>query len=261
MVNPKGLPPVERELAPPATPHRSLQAGGPVTPSTTKSYKESAAPLLLPPKDRLSSQCYNSPQFTPFREGGEEQEEIHSGDLQNVSRVLFPRSTKEESQRAPSPTELLPPKRASYGRRKYRSESPTRLVGASQQHKQPKQVPGTPSHQVTTFELAKKWYNNTESEEESDDEEVLIRQTAPSNPFQSSSTLDHETIMARKQSLLEEAPDVENVIQYLNKKGEVVKRHYLSNAEKEAYKPRRLFASELQELESDTEAAERAIKK
>ncbi|CDF91904.1 ZYBA0S15-01244g1_1 [Zygosaccharomyces bailii CLIB 213] len=252
----------ERDAVPPETPHRFLQDRGPVTPSTTKSHKEPTAPLLLPPKDRISFQCYNSPEFTPFREAtGDEQEGIPSGDLRKVSRVLFPRSGKEDNLKGSAPTELLPPIRPTSSRRKYRSESPTRVVDVPQQHKQPKQVPGTPSHQVTTFELAKKWHNNTgkliqgSSDEESGEEEVLIKKTAPENPFLSSSPVDPDTRAARKQSLLEKDPDVENVITYLNKNGEVVKRHHVSNAEKEAYKPRRLFAKELQELESDKAAA------
>ncbi|CAR28365.1 hypothetical protein ZYGR_0R00990 [Zygosaccharomyces rouxii] len=267
MVNDRELPHFETGSAPPETPHRSLQSRGPVTPSTTttKSHKELSAPYLFPPRERSPFKGFQSPEFTPFRELKEQQEQDEQfppQELQKVSRVLFPKSSKDEIGEDPSPSklELLPPTRPTSSRsRKFSSESPTEYKNES--FKQAKQVPGTPSDKLTNFELAKKWYNNSDNDDNYDgdddeDDEGLIRQVTPTNPFQSSSPVSEETRNSRKQSLLKSNPDVEDVITYLNKDGAVARRHRLSSAEKEAFKPKRLFAKELQELESGNEAAE-----
>lgn len=260
MVKDKGIPQLETELAQPETPRRSLQGKGPVTPSTTtrKSQKELSVPPLVPPRERSPFRGFQSPEFTPFRELKEQQEgdePFPEQDLQKVSRVLFPKSLKDDEE--PSTLELLPPTRPVASRsRKLSNESPTGYKSDSFKH--PKQQPGTPSHKLTNFELAQKWHNNDNDKfsDSDDDADVMIRQSKPSNPFQSQQPISEEMRNQRKKSLLQSDPDVEDVVTYLDKNGEVVKRHRLSNLEKEAFKPKRLFAKELQELESKNEAAE-----
>ncbi|GAV54775.1 hypothetical protein ZYGR_0AS00980 [Zygosaccharomyces rouxii] len=270
MVNDKELPHFETGLAPPETPHRSLPGRGPVTPSTTttKSHRDLSAPCLFPPRERSPFKGFQSPEFTPFRELKEQEEQDEQfppQELQKVSRVLFPKSIRDEIGEDPSPSklELLPPTRPTSSRsRKFSSESPNEYENES--FKQAKQVPGTPSDKLTNFELARKWHNDSDHDDDDDDDdgdEVLIRQAKPTNPFQSSSPVSEETRNTRKELLLKDNPDIENVITYLNKEGEVVRRHRLSNVEKEAFKPRRLFTKELQELESGNEAAEGSNRK
>lgn len=265
MVNEKELPHFETGLAPPETPHRTFQGRGPVTPSTTatKSHKDLAAPFLCPPREKSPFKGFQSPEFTPFRElkeQQEQQEQFPPQELQKVSRVLFPKSSGDEIREdlSSSKPELLPPTRPTSRRnRKFSSESPNEYK--SESFKQPKQTPGTPSDKLTSFELARKWHNDSDNDDDDDndgDSDVLIRRMTPTNPFQSSSSVSEETRNSRKESLLKDNPDIEDVITYLNKDGEVVRRRRLSTVEKESFKPRRLFTKELQELESGNEAAE-----
>lgn len=253
-------------LVHPATPHRFGQGRRPVTPSTTtKTYKDLSGPSLLPPRERSPFKGFQSPEITPFRETKYEQEtddgdeEFASQELQKVSRILFP-GDEIGKDSSISRLELLPPARpTSSRRREFCSESPNEY--GSESFKQAKKVPGTPSDKVTNFELARKWHNDSDQDDDDyddsdSDSETLIRQVAPSNPFQSSSPVSDETRSLRKESLLKDNSDIEDVITYLNKDGKVVRRRQLTQAEKETFKPKRLFAKELQELESGNEAAE-----
>lgn len=99
--------------------------------------------------------------------------------------------------------------------------------------------------------MAQEW-NNSEHESADDlsDSEEIVKGKSLYNPFQSEEVADESIRQQRKQLLLHENPDIEDVITYVNKKGDVVRRRHLSEREKELYKPKRLFAEELNVLET-----------
>lgn len=241
----------------PQTPHRERQSGVPVTPSTTRAFKHSI-PLLGPPslgnQGKSPFKGFNSPEYTPQNQLSKNKALEHPEELHNVSRVLFPAAKEGKSTSTEAPSCLLPPRRP--------VASARRLIGASlaeesdeeSPHKLSKQVPGTPSHKIITFDMAQEWNNASEQWSNSDDEhprpESSIKGKELENPFLAAGTADEKLIRQRKEALLRENPDIENVITYVNKKGDVVRRHKLSDEEKERYKPRRLFAKEIEELEN-----------
>lgn len=106
---------------------------------------------------------------------------------------------------------------------------------------------------MITFELAKNWnnyspQNGTSSQESGDEEEVIIRSAQVSkNPFASEEAATREIRSERKKALLRENPDIEDVITYVNKKGEVVEKRRLTDGEKRRFKPKALFQTGDQE--------------
>ncbi|QLL31830.1 hypothetical protein HG536_0B06980 [Torulaspora globosa] len=254
----------QKSVNEPQTPHRERQSHAPVTPSTTRAFKHSI-PLLGPPslgnQSKSPFKGFNSPEYTPQNQLSKNKAFSfeHPEELQNVSRVLFPAVDEGKSLstgEAPAPSSLLPPRRP--------VASARRLLGASlaeseesdeeSPHKLSKQVPGTPSHKVITFDMAEEWNNATAQRADSDDENLTpgscIKDKELENPFLAAGTADRKLIQQRKDALLRENPDIESVITYVNKKGDVVRRRQLSEDEKELYKPRRLFANEIEELET-----------
>lgn len=243
----------------PQTPHRGSHLRAPVTPSTVKPFKHSVPSLKAPLMGNVSKspfKGFNSPEYTPQTQSSKSKGPLleSAGELQNVSRVLFPPSNEEllsVSDRAP--LSLLPPRRPVSTRRDLSDQFSSDLEEGEYQEsrKLAKQVPGTPSHKVVTFQMAQEW-NNSEHESADDlsDSEEIVKGKSLYNPFQSEEVADESIRQQRKQLLLHENPDIEDVITYVNKKGDVVRRRHLSEREKELYKPKRLFAEELNVLET-----------
>lgn len=248
----------------PQTPRREMQSRAPVTPSTTRAFKHSVPSLGAP---SLGNQAkspfrgFNSPEYTPHNQFSKNKAFAFEppGELQNVSRVLFPATSEGRSLISDSgsvPLSLLPPKRPTSAPRRLSSDLEEELQASDDEtsRKLSKRVPGTPSHKVITFDMAQEWNNTAEQVSDSDDDELAlgssIKNKELENPFLVPNTADEELIQQRKQTLLRENPDIESVITYVNKKGDVVRRRQLSENEKERYKPKRLFAKEINELET-----------
>ncbi|EWG84350.1 Sic1p [Saccharomyces cerevisiae R008] len=251
------------------TPQKPSQNLVPVTPSTTKSFKN--APLLAPPNSSMGmTSPFNgltSPQRSPFPKSSVKrtlfQFEIHDNGtvreeqepLGRVNRILFPTQQNVDIDAAEEEEEgevLLPPSRPTSARQLHLSLERDEF---DQTHRKKiiKDVPGTPSDKVITFELAKNWNNNSprndaKSQESEDEEDIIINPVrVGKNPFASDELVTQEIRNERKRAMLRENPDIEDVITYVNKKGEVVEKRRLTDEEKRRFKPKALFQSRDQE--------------
>ncbi|EDN59624.1 substrate/subunit inhibitor of cyclin-dependent protein kinase [Saccharomyces cerevisiae YJM789] len=251
------------------TPQKPSQNLVPVTPSTTKSFKN--APLLAPPNSSMGmTSPFNgltSPQRSPFpksslkrtlfqfesHDNGTVREEQEP--LGRVNRILFPTQQNVDIDAAEEEEEgevLLPPSRPTSARQLHLSLERDEF---DQTHRKKiiKDVPGTPSDKVITFELAKNWNNNSprndaKSQESEDEEDIIINPVrVGKNPFASDELVTQEIRNERKRAMLRENPDIEDVITYVNKKGEVVEKRRLTDEEKRRFKPKALFQSRDQE--------------
>ncbi|AJV47518.1 Sic1p [Saccharomyces cerevisiae YJM1190] len=251
------------------TPQKPSQNLVPVTPSTTKSFKN--APLLAPPNSNMGmTSPFNgltSPQRSPFPKSSVKrtlfQFESHDNGtvreeqepLGRVNRILFPTQQNVDIDAAEEEEEgevLLPPSRPTSVRQLHLSLERDEF---DQTHRKKiiKDVPGTPSDKVITFELAKNWNNNSpkndaRSQESEDEEDIIINPVrVGKNPFASDELVTQEIRNERKRAMLRENPDIEDVITYVNKKGEVVEKRRLTDEEKRRFKPKALFQSRDQE--------------
>ncbi|CAI4617039.1 BCN_G0036610.mRNA.1.CDS.1 [Saccharomyces cerevisiae] len=251
------------------TPQKPSQNLVPVTPSTTKSFKN--APLLAPPNSSMGmTSPFNgltSPQRSPFPKSSVKrtlfQFESHDNGtvreeqepLGRVNRILFPTQQNVDIDAAEEEEEgevLLPPSRPTSARQLHLSLERDEFY---QTHRKKiiKDVPGTPSDKVITFELAKNWNNNSprndaKSQESEDEEDIIINPVrVGKNPFASDELVTQEIRNERKRAMLRENPDIEDVITYVNKKGEVVEKRRLTDEEKRRFKPKALFQSRDQE--------------
>ncbi|AJV51997.1 Sic1p [Saccharomyces cerevisiae YJM1304] len=251
------------------TPQKPSQNLVPVTPSTTKSFKN--APLLAPPNSNMGmTSPFNgltSPQRSPFPKSSVKrtlfQFESHDNGtvreeqepLGRVNRILFPTQQNVDIDAAEEEEEgevLLPPSRPTSARQLHLSLERDEF---DQTHRKKiiKDVPGTPSDKVITFELAKNWNNNSprndaKSQESEDEEDIIINPVrVGKNPFASDELVTQEIRNERKRAMLRENPDIEDVITYVNKKGEVVEKRRLTDEEKRRFKPKALFQSRDQE--------------
>ena len=251
------------------TPQKPSQNLVPVTPSTTKSFKN--APLLAPPNSNMGmTSPFNgltSPQRSPFPKSSVKrtlfQFESHDNGtvreeqepLGRVNRILFPTQQNVDIDAAEEEEEgevLLPPSRPTSARQLHLSLERDEF---DQTHRKKiiKDVPGTPSDKVITFELAKNWNNNSQrndakSQESEDEEDIIINPVrVGKNPFASDELVTQEIRNERKRAMLRENPDIEDVITYVNKKGEVVEKRRLTDEEKRRFKPKALFQSRDQE--------------
>ncbi|CAI4673984.1 CEI_1a_G0035180.mRNA.1.CDS.1 [Saccharomyces cerevisiae] len=252
------------------TPQKPSQNLVPVTPSTTKSFKN--APLLAPPNPNMGmTSPFNgltSPQRSPFPKSSVKrtlfQFESHDNGtvreeqepLGRVNRILFPTQQDVDIDAAQEEEEeeevLLPPSRPTSARQ-LRLSLERDEFDQSHRKKIIKDVPGTPSDKVITFELAKNWNNNSpkndaRSQESEDEEDIIINPVrVGKNPFASDELVTQEIRNERKRAMLRENPDIEDVITYVNKKGEVVEKRRLTDEEKRRFKPKALFQSRDQE--------------
>ncbi|KZV09325.1 SIC1 [Saccharomyces cerevisiae] len=251
------------------TPQKPSQNLVPVTPSTTKSFKN--APLLAPPNSNMGmTSPFNgltSPQRSPFPKSSVKrtlfQFESHDNGtvreeqepLGRVNRILFPTQQNVDIDAAEEEEEeevLLPPSRPTSARQ-LRLSLERDEFDQSHRKKIIKDVPGTPSDKVITFELAKNWNNNSpkndaRSQESEDEEDIIINPVrVGKNPFASDELVTQEIRNERKRAMLRENPDIEDVITYVNKKGEVVEKRRLTDEEKRRFKPKALFQSRDQE--------------
>ncbi|CAI4942902.1 ANL_HP_G0079520.mRNA.1.CDS.1 [Saccharomyces cerevisiae] len=248
------------------TPQKPSQNLVPVTPSTTKSFKN--APLLAPPNSSMGmTSPFNgltSPQRSPFPKSSVKrtlfQFESHDNGtvreeqepLGRVNRILFPTQQNVDIDAAEEGEVLLPPSRPTSARQLHLSLERDEF---DQTHRKKiiKDVPGTPSDKVITFELAKNWNNNSprndaKSQESEDEEDIIINPVrVGKNPFASDELVTQEIRNERKRAMLRENPDIEDVITYVNKKGEVVEKRRLTDEEKRRFKPKALFQSRDQE--------------
>ncbi|AJV55583.1 Sic1p [Saccharomyces cerevisiae YJM1342] len=250
------------------TPQKPSQNLVPVTPSTSKSFKNT--PLLAPPNSNMGmTSPFNgltSPQRSPFpkssvkrtlfqfesHDNGTVREEQES--LGCVNRILFPTQQDVDTDVAKEEEEeevLLPPSRPTSAKQ-LRLSLERDEFDQSHRKKVIKDVPGTPSDKVITFELAKNWNNysfqNTSSQESEGEEDIIIKPLQMGkNPFVSDELITQDIRNERKKAMLRENPDIEDVITYVNKKGEVVEKRKSTDEEKRRFKPKALFQSRDQE--------------
>ncbi|QHS74822.1 Emp46p [Saccharomyces paradoxus] len=244
-------------MQPQRTPQKPSQNLVPVTPSTTKPFKN--VPLLAPPNSNMGmTSPFNgltSPQRSPFpkssvkrtlfqfesHDNGIVREEQES--LGRVNRILFP--TQQDADIDEDEEVLLPPSRPTSARQLRLSPERDEL-DQSYRKKIIKDIPGTPSDKVITFELAKNWNNyspqNASSQESEDEEDIIIKPAqVGKNPFVSDELVTQDIRNERKKAMLRENPDIEDVITYVNKKGEVVEKRKLTDEEKRRFKPKALI--------------------
>ncbi|CEP64965.1 cyclin-dependent protein serine/threonine kinase inhibiting protein SIC1 LALA0_S15e01376g [Lachancea lanzarotensis] len=261
---------------PPMSPHRfHTQPSVPVTPGSVGA-KPSSLPFnrLKSPRRRSSPiRGLRTPEYTPIKPSESARKKLDFGENQqefrNVGRVLFPESSSGSSERFQSgflapPTKpsslqcapkLLPPDFSSIMQDPLDTSkraipeiyADTWEMDQSSDdfpRKEAKQTPGTPSDKVVTFELAKDWNNNSGSCISSDEEaeETMIKSKTLENPFDSGSVPSEETRRRRKEQLIQEYPELGSSIQYVDKRGKVVKERTLSPEEQERFRPRMLFA-------------------
>ncbi|SCU77243.1 LAFA_0A00452g1_1 [Lachancea sp. 'fantastica'] len=266
----------------PMSPQRlHTQPAIPVTPGSVGA-KPSSLPFnrLKSPRRRASPiRGLRTPEYTPAKGSESVRKKLDFGDYQqefrNVGRVLFPDDNNSGSserfqsgflappslkpatalQNAPK---LLAPEFSSITKDPldtakrtipeiYSDTWETEEIENFPTRKEAKQTPGTPSDKIVTFELAKDWNNNSGSCISSDEEadEPVIKSKALENPFDSGSTPSEETRRRRKELLIQEYPALENTIQYVDRRGKVVKERTLSPQEQERFRPRMLFADKL----------------
>ncbi|QLG72903.1 hypothetical protein HG535_0D06120 [Zygotorulaspora mrakii] len=252
---------VERKRILMETPKKSSQLDAPVTPSTARQI-DKRVPLLGPPPaedgDKSPFKGFHSPEYTPHRYSTGKRRPLQFEQpkgLQRISRVLFPKvDDVKHNDDVQIQASLLPSAAGSSTARRRPStdiRSDCNDEYWSAQFKHSKQDPGTPSHKVVTYEMAEKWHNSEAQGDENEDySDILITESTSSNPFLSTEVADEKTREQRRKVLLEENPDIEDVITYLDKKGNVVKKVHLSEHEKKVSMPRRLFDEQLKELES-----------
>lgn len=232
---------------PPATPKKGTELTAPVTPSTVQkpqlfqhnnrlNFKN--GPFLQPPPEKNSINSINSPfnglkspEFTPMRRLSiTNTTNLKKENLNTVSRVLFPTVTDSDIDN--EDVVLLAPSIQSQSKRKLQ-----KTKSAS---------PGTPTDKITNFELSKEWHNKDYSvDDDSETEESnLISKEKISNPFLSNDVPTKEQRVMRKLQLLEEDPDLDKYITYVNKKGEKVKQRRVSR-ESQKLKPKMLFEDQI----------------
>lgn len=245
----------------PATPQKNTGSEVPMTPSTVmhrggsgnnqsgKLFKAGQPQLLAPPQLQKFSGL-KSPEFSPMRRlsipnnsllkaftspSGNNNNQNKFND--NVSRVLFPMNmddSEEEDENVSDDNNerLLPP------------STPPRSKSA-------KVTPGTPSHRIITSQQAKEWNNESHPLDLSSEDEIenglLITNPPVENPFMTlSEPLSKAERLERHQQLIRENPDIENVITYVNKRGETVKQRTLTPKQKQRFAPKALFQDEEQ---------------
>lgn len=253
-------PMARKPTMPPATPQKNTGSDVPVTPSTIMHmnnrddhdnnllFKPGQQSLLAPPPQIAKFNGLKSPEFSPMRRLSIPNNSLMSKpttsslsnniEKANVSRVLFPTSFQSDDDdednfqvEEEDEDRLLPP------------STPPRSKHA-------KTTPGTPSHKIITTEQAKMWHNESHpsflsSDDEDDDENVIISRKPMANPFMASSKpLTKEERHERHQKLVRENPDIENVVTYVNKQGEIVKQRTLTNKQRNRFQPRSLFNCE-----------------
>ncbi|CDO92899.1 unnamed protein product [Kluyveromyces dobzhanskii CBS 2104] len=244
-----------------ATPERTAESdeSGMVTPGTVR-----AKDRLLPPTRpiNLTSPCaaLKTPEYTPHKNKHTKRHiEFDQERLQPVSRVLFGSDFQVEGSQ--NNRTLLPPKRTGVidffeGSRNDTCEEIYGGLLPNNKNKLAKQEPGTPSDKITTFELASKWHNESglgsstldHSDEDSNTEQEPVisnKDTYNENPFLSNTIADERLRNERKMKMLQENPDLEDTITYVNKSGKIVSKRSLTDDEKQRFKPTRLFAEEL----------------
>lgn len=228
------------------TPHKSSLPIGPVTPSTVTQLKRQ--PVLEPPTSifTASFRGLESPEYTPHRDTNKRPLTFGSNnEFHDISKVLFPGENNEELESAV----LLPPTRTTST-----IDDPFRMSDDMMEEQEPniklaKQVPGTPSHKVITYEMAEQWHNTVDATDSLDEEDTIITEQTVENPFVSDRIVTANERLIRKNILLQENPELPNKITYINKQGKPVRQRTLSEQDKELYKPKRLFAKELDEVE------------
>lgn len=246
----------------PETPLHSKKEAIPVTPATisVKQIGKIEKPVTFSP-----SKCLKTPEYTPHRSKPNFQSNvvIENPGLKPVSRILFPSHDTEQivhkcQEGLPGLSDddisrlLLPPQkikilestsRGSCGEQindcDYRGNGYDPTLFA-------KQVPGTPTDKIITFQLAEDWNNNSGVCISSDDEgEKDIINSEYLNPFLCDKVADNTLRNARRKELISKEPDITNSITYLDKNGKLVQKRELTPDEQERFKPKMLFKKEL----------------
>lgn len=238
----------KKQQMPPATPQKNTGSEIPMTPSTImhrghndqqgKLLKADQPHLLAPPQLQKFN-GFKSPEFSPMRRlsipnnslaKSFNSDKSNNTSNDNVSRVLFPLGLDSDDDNLEEESEdrLLPP-----------STPPP--------SKSAKITPGTPSHKIITSQQAKQWNNESHvltlsSDEEDEESSPFITRKTMENPFMAESKpITKEERLQRHQKLIDENPGIENVVTYVNKRGETVKQRTLTPRQKDRFKPKALF--------------------
>lgn len=209
-----------------------------------------------------------SPEYTPcHKQYSRRRSFFQDSELQPTSRVLFPLELKEglipSSKVGKKPfyggaslcSKSLCVFSAGIEEEAMESEATGRdldeedLSDSLHVRKYAKQVPGTPTDKIITFQLAKDWNNNSAflfSSEDEDHKSADIKKVEIPNIFISNEVATTEIRRQRKDQLLKEAPELETSVSFLNKKAETVYTREFSSEEIQLLKPKMLFSKELE---------------
>ncbi|AAS51013.1 ABR240Wp [Eremothecium gossypii ATCC 10895] len=201
-----------------ATPRRAVTGGGLLTPGTVGCKGEAGVARPRTPEGEV-----RSPEQTPRRAG---RRAGALDELGTTARVLFPAAREGGA-----------PGRQGARRGDAR---PARRKAARQE-------PGTPSSRIVTFELAEAWHNQSGCGSSDDEGEEDVRPLRLENPFLARGVAGADERRERARQLEAADPSIGHAVTLVDKRGRPVHQRELTPEEQELFKPRMLFARELED--------------
>ncbi|CCE66173.1 hypothetical protein TPHA_0P00150 [Tetrapisispora phaffii CBS 4417] len=168
----------------------------------------------------------------------------------NLKASLLPPPVQQQQLKSPEYT----PRRGSIKRRLGHEESVQmgagsnlfgKLAEATLDQKLHKTCPGTPSHKIIADHNIEDYVQAPRPDDADDDDFEDVVQAPLANPFANESTLTKEDYRRRHEQLLTDHPELQSTITYCNKDGDVVKQKTLTQEEQDRFKPKKLFADQL----------------
>ncbi|CCE62658.1 hypothetical protein TPHA_0D00140 [Tetrapisispora phaffii CBS 4417] len=164
-------------------------------------------------------------------------------DSKSISRVLFPLDNTEESEEYEDKDFVHNnSNKLVFEDTSKRKAQESSIIEEGTFNKLRRSTPGTPSNQIITEDIKNEWHNenNTISIFEEKRTEY-VKETKLYNPFEVDDILTEEEILRRKNELIQNNQNIEDVVTYFNKNGKIVRTRKLTSEEKEKFKPKRLF--------------------
>lgn len=225
-----------------STPKKALMITTPLTPSTSKQARQ---PLVLAPKNWCisSEKGLKSPECTPHCN-------VATGKrlLTFNEEILLLHKKNDEDE--PTTDNEMTVGTSPIGVKNLFENLSSQVERESKFNKT---VPGTPSHRVITEQMIMEWNEEPLEVESSDNDdnynENNIYSIRPPNPFISDKTPSDKEIEIRKNTLINENPELVNSVTYINRKGDVVRKRILTSREKAKFKPSRLFFDNMEKRE------------